>query len=323
MESVTCKGKYVFIKSKIKPRTRLGIDMGSSVIKIIQLSYSNQQVCVDAYAISYWHKHLEHDDAMGPLIQTMLVTANMSCKQAVIAVPDSETISKVIQVHAAFNECDLNAWVMLEAEQFVACPLEEVSVDFDVLGPSINQPGMLDVLVVASRVEHVNHRFGVIQRAGLDVCVVDVESYAIERAACASSMMTQGKIVVLVDVRKFSVHLQVFHGARTVFFHEESFRDNRIKNPVAHDEFLLLITRGLQRYSSTHPGFSVQRMLLLGDRTNLQRMRLVFQDEFEIPVCFANPFAEMSYATEINVDKLTYDAPLLMVACGLALRCMS
>ncbi|MDV7397425.1 pilus assembly protein PilM, partial [Arthrospira platensis SPKY1] len=70
----------------------------------------------------------------------------------------------------------------LQADQYIPFPMEEVSYDFEVVGPTEHDPDMLDVLLVATRTENVEQRQAAVEAAGLKAVIVDVEAFAVENA---------------------------------------------------------------------------------------------------------------------------------------------
>ncbi len=165
-----------------KPRSILGIDIGSTSVKILELSNRHHQYCVEGYCHMLLPQHVTDPDVIARRIKALLSSDNFSSKQAVIAVPDASVMRKVIQINACIQERDIEEWVFMAAEQYIPYPLDEISLDFNLLGPSATHSDKLDVLVVASRSKNVAQRLESVRRAGLVVEIVDVESYAIERA---------------------------------------------------------------------------------------------------------------------------------------------
>ncbi len=281
-----------------KPESILGIDFRSTSIQILELSGSHGQYCVEGYT------------AIAPLDTDAIKALKLSSKKAVIAVPDSSTISKIIQINASVQEQDLEEWVIMEAEKFIPYPLDDINIDFNQLGPSLNNAEHLDVLVVACRSECVNQRVEAIQRLGLVVQIVDVESYAIERAASAL-----GNNIALFDIGESYTRYFVFNGKKIIFSREEAV------GLGALPELLLpLIKRALQFFFSINHDGTIAQILLSGDLASIPGLTQCVYEALGIPTQIANPFIHMTFATALIKQIVANDAPQLMVACGLALH---
>lgn len=165
-----------------KTSSILGIDINSTSVKIVEISCTQGQYCIEGYGHTALSQNPMDSSVVLTQIKALLVSENLSSKKAVIAVPNVAIISKVIQMNACIQEQDIEEWVWMEAGKYIPYPLDEISLDFNLLGASSNHSERLDILVVACRTENVEQRVELIRSAGLVVKIVDVESYAIERA---------------------------------------------------------------------------------------------------------------------------------------------
>ena len=214
---------------------------------------------------------------------------------------------------------------------------------------------MIDVLIVASRAENVSSRVEVINRAGLEVKIVDVESYAVERAAqlLASELPAGGdkKNIAIIDIGAVYTHLFVLHGMKIIFSREEEFGGKQLIEAVVNrygmerPEALLAIEQGalpedyenevlqpfkeliflqvkraLQFFFSTSHYTFVDHIILAGGVAKQHGIAQLLQQQINIPTSIANPLMHMDFAKSVNRDIITRDSPMLMVACGLALR---
>ena len=284
-----------------------------------------------------------------------VTTSSFSSKQVACAVPDSSAISKIIQVSSGLNEQEIEELVVSEADKYIPYPIDEINIDFNIVGPSTKNSAMLDVLIVASRAENVSNRIEVMSRAGLELKIVDVESYAVERAAelLASELPAGGekKNIAIVDIGAISTHLFVLHGMRIIFSREEEFGGKQLIDAVVQqynmqrDEALLGIVQGtlppgyaeevlqpfnelillqvkraLQFFFSTSHHTFVDHIVLAGGVAKQPGIAQLLQEHINIPTSIANPFARMNVAKTVNREMIIQDSPTLMVACGLALR---
>lgn len=346
---------------KPKHRSILGIDITSAAVKILEISGSGDALCVEGYGRDVLPPNalegnvIKDIDAVAHCIKKLCERSSLTCKQVALAVPDSAVISKTVQINDGLNDEEMEELVIIEADKFIPYPIDEINFDFEVLGHSTKNPEMLDVLIVASRAENVNSRIEAISRAGLEPRVVDVESYAVERAAqhLAKQLPAGGqdKIIAIIDIGTNYTHLFVLHGMRLVFSREEKFGGMQLIEAIAEhykmtieeavvaknqgtlpadyelqvlepfkELVLLQIKRTLQFfYSSSQHGF-VDHILLAGGIARQPGLASLIQEQLGAATTIANPFSNMILGKKINLDLINNDAPALMVACGLALR---
>jgi len=111
-------------------------------------------------------------------------------KHAATALSGSAVITKVIPMSATLSDAEMEAQIQFESDQYIPYPIEEVNIDFDVLGSSDSGANLVDVLLAASRRENVNDRVAALEIAGLSAAIVDEEAYTME-SAC-TLLPTQG-----------------------------------------------------------------------------------------------------------------------------------
>lgn len=346
---------------KSKHRSILGIDISSTSVKILEISLNNDEYCVENYASAVLPENamegnvIKDVDAVAACIKNLVISAHFSSKQVACAVPDSSAISKTIQLNSGLNEQEIEELVVSEADKYIPYPIDEINIDFNVIGPSAKNSAMVDVLIVASRAENVSNRIEVITRASLEPKIVDVESYAVERAAqlLTSDLPAGGekKNIAIIDIGAVYTHLFVLHGMRIIFSREEEFGGKQLIDAVVQrynvqrDEAILRITQGslppdyteevlqpfnelillqvkraLQFFFSTSHHTFVDHIVLAGGVAKQPGIAQLLQEHINIPTSVANPFARMNMAKMVNRDVITQDSPTLMVACGLALR---
>jgi type IV pilus assembly protein PilM len=346
---------------KSQHRSILGIDISSTSVKILELSKTGDQYCVEGYGRAVLPNNamesnvIKDIDTAAACIRKVLTATGLTCKNVACAVPESSAISKVIQINAGLTAQEIEELVVVEADKYIPYPIDEINVDFSVLGPSVKNSAMLDVLIVASRSENVNNRVDVITQAGLVLKVVDVESYAIERALqlLKAELPAGGdkKNIAIFDVGAVYTHLFVLHNMKMIFSREEEFGGKQLIDLVMQhysmeqqealaaieqgtlpedyanevlqpfkELILLQVKRSLQFFFSTSHYTFVDHIILAGGMANIPGIAQLLQEHINIPTSIANPFAHMNLAKTVDRESITKDAPMLMVACGLALR---
>ncbi|MFB3116640.1 MAG: type IV pilus assembly protein PilM, partial [Gammaproteobacteria bacterium] len=149
----------MFFKKKFTPL--LGIDITASAIKLIELSESSGKYRIESYSVeplpanSVVEKNIADADAVGEAIGRAVKKSGSRTKHGAAAVSGSAVITKVITMSAGLTDEDMESQIQLEADQYIPFPLEEVSMDFEVLGPTEGSEDQVDVLLAASRSENV------------------------------------------------------------------------------------------------------------------------------------------------------------------------
>lgn len=346
---------------KPKHRSILGIDISSFAVKILEISGSRDSLCVEGYGHELLPSNaldgnvIKDIDAVADCIKRVIVKSKLTAKQVAVAVPDSAVISKVIQVNDGLTDQEMEELVVIEADKYIPYPIDEINLDFEIQGHSAKNSALLDILIVASRAENVNSRVEAITRAGLEVKVVDVESYAVERVAQLFSKDLpaggQDKIVPIIDIGANYTHLFVLNNMKLIFSREEKFGGMQLIESIAErynmtleqaiaaknenqlpsdyelevlepfkEMVLLQVKRTLQFFYSTSQYSFVDHILLAGGVARQSGLANLIQEQLNVPTTVANPLTSMSFGKNINIDSLNTDAPALMVSCGLALR---
>ena len=174
---------------KRKQKPILGIDISSTSVKLVELSHSDNGYKVESLAVeplpanSVVEKNIQDVEAVGETLLKAIKKSGTKCKLAALAVAGSAVITKVITMPASLSESEMEMQIELEADQYIPYPLEEINLDFQVLGATTSNPETVDVLLAASRSENVELRTSAAEIAGLTAKIVDVEAYTIESAA--------------------------------------------------------------------------------------------------------------------------------------------
>jgi type IV pilus assembly protein PilM len=229
-----------------KPKQLLGIDISSTSVKLIELSQTVGTAAelyrVDAFAVeslpltAVVEKKIADIDAVGQSIQRAVLRSGSKAKRAAVAVSGSAVITKVIAMAASLSDAEMETQIQLEADQYIPYPLEEVNIDFDVLGPTVGNVEMVDVLLAASRRENVDDRVAALEIAGLTAAIVDVEAYAMENA-CTLLLgrfddERHDQTVAVADIGATTTTLHLLHDGKTVYTREQNFGGNQLLDEI-------------------------------------------------------------------------------------------
>ena len=194
-----------------KARSLIGLDISSSAVKMVELASDGKGgYRVERYAIEVLPRDAVADgniinlDVTTETIKRAWRKLSTSTRAVAAALPASHVITKKIIVAAGYRDQELELIVESEANQYIPFPLDEVNLDFQVLGPAPTSPEEIEVLIAASRKEKVEDRVAAIDGAGLKPVVMDVESYAVLSSLELIQQQIpegeRGKIIALVDV---------------------------------------------------------------------------------------------------------------------------
>lgn len=348
-----------------KHRALLGIDISSTTIKLVELVQSSGSAAelfrVDSFAVeplppnAVVEKKISDVDMVGQGIARAVARSGTRAKRAAVAVSGSAVITKIISMSATMSDAEMESQIQLEADQYIPYPLEEVNIDFDVLGPSANGGDMVDVLLAASRRENVDDRVAALEVAGLTAAIVDVEAYAMENA-CALLVggfddEPRNKTVAVADVGASTTTLHVLHGGRTVYTREQNFGGNQLLDEVQRrygmsrqdalermetdrlpenfqtevlgpykEALAQQIARALQFFYSASTFNRTDQIILSGGSAAIPRLDELVEERLGFPVAIANPFSHMGLGARVDPALLQRAAPSMMIAVGLALR---
>lgn len=224
-----------------KPRV-LGVDISSTSVKVLELSKHNGKFYVEGFAVAplphntIVENEIKDIDAVAEALRLAVTRSGTHLKHVACAVASSAVISKVIQLDASLEGIDLETQVELEAGRFIPYPLQEVALDFEVQGINETNPEKIDVLVVASREENVDVRANTIRAAGLIPQIIDVESYATERACplIAEQLPDHGvnKVIAIVDIGAVMTTITVLKDMKTIYTREEFFGGKQLTEAI-------------------------------------------------------------------------------------------
>jgi type IV pilus assembly protein PilM len=339
----------------------VGVDISSSAVKLLELSKKGNEYHVESYAVgglpagSVLEKNITDVEAVGDTILQVAKRSGTKVKNASVAVSGAAVITKTIQMQAELTEDELESQIMVEADQYIPYSLDEVNIDFEVLGESAESEGQIDVLLAASRTEDVDLRIDAIELGGLTAKVMDIEAYAMENAfSLVAPQLPNGgmeQTVAIFDIGATMTTLSVVHDLKTVYVREAVFGGKQLTEEIQRryglsyeeagmakkqgglpdtyitevldpfkDTIAQEINRSLQFFFAASKYNSVDHIILAGGSASIKGIDKMIEERLNISSMVANPFLNMSLSPKIKAQVLSNDAPALMIACGLALR---
>jgi len=344
-----------------KNQTILGIDISSTAVKLLELSRQGGRYRVESYAVeplppnSVVEKNIADVEAVADSIRKAIKRSASKCRNAAVAVAGSSIITKIIPMNASLKEEEMEQQIELEADQYIPYPLEEVNLDFEVLGPSAKNPDTVDVLLAACRSENVDIRQEALEEAGLDATVVDVEAYALENsfALIAEQLVDggRGQTVAVIDIGATLTTLNVLHDHSIIYTREQVFGGKQLTEEIMRryglsyeeagmakrqgglpdnyipevldpfkDAMAQQVSRSLQFFFSSSQHNQVDHIVLAGGSASIIGIDELIETKIGTTTSIANPFTNMALSSKVKPQTLSNDAPAMMIACGLALR---
>lgn len=245
------KGKLNFDLSfmgalfKVKTPPVIGCDISSSSVKLVEVADAGKNILrIERYAIeplprdSVVDGNIQNLDAVADSLKRGYKRGGFSVKNLAMALPASAVITKKIIVPAGQQDDELELTVETEANQYIPFSLDEVNLDFQVLGPAPNSPDDVEILIAASRKEKVEDRQAVAEAAGLGLktTVMDVESYATQTAfeLIERALPQQGhdQNIAIFDIGSNLMTLNVMRNGQSVYSREQPFGGNALTQEI-------------------------------------------------------------------------------------------
>ena len=338
----------------------IGLDIGSTSVRLLQLSSQGSGYRIDHFAIEPLSKGVVVDkavqdvEAISNAISRAVKASGTRAKSCAIAVSGSAVFTKTISLPADLAASDIESQVQIEANQYVPYPLDEVSLDFEVLGPSPRNADMMDILLAASKSENIESRQDAIDTAGLKAKVVDVEAFAIANAfelIRQRDGVNRGEAVGFFDMGFDLTTLLVIKGGQVIYTRDHPFGGHQLleetqrrydmtieqasffeRNEEAPEDFedevlepfqlniVHQISRALQFYASSNEYSNISTIYLSGGTASLRGLAPMVQQELGMTTRIADPITGLEIAQNVAVTAIRRNANNLMIAMGLALR---
>ncbi|MBA3695554.1 MAG: pilus assembly protein PilM [Methylotenera sp.] len=352
--------KFSFFTETTPPL--IGIDISSTAVKMVELAANGRgNYKLEGYSMAPLAKDVIVDGNVNDL-EKVAEAMKLAWKllgsrerRAALALPAAAVISKKVLMAADLREEDMEMQVEAEANQYIPFSLDEVNIDFQVIGPAPNSPDEVEVLIAASRKEKIEDRVAAAEGAGLKVTVMDVETYATEAAytLISGQLPNAGReqTVMIVDLGASMMHINVLHDNKSVYTREQSFGGSQLTQeiqrrfglsleeaeiakrkgglPESYENEVLQpfmqslameIARALQFFTSSTQYNRVDHIVLAGGCAAIPTVDVMVQDRTQVNTVVANPFHNMAISSRLKQQQAAIDAPALLIACGLAMR---
>lgn len=340
----------------------LGLDISSSSVKLVELSRDKDGTLVlERCAIEPLERgwitdgNIEKFDEVADAVRRLVKKSGTHTRNVAMALPASAVISKKITLPGGLSDAELEIQVESEANQYIPFSLDEVSLDFCVVGPSSTSSGDVEVLIAASRKEKVQDRQGLAEAAGLKPVVMDVEPYASRLAAARliENLPNRGldTLVALFEVGALTTSMQVLRNDEVLYERDQAFGGAQLTQlivrqygfspeeaeskkrsgdlPQEYESGVLKpfvesmaqeIGRALQFFFTSTPHNKVNYVMLAGGSSALPGLTDSVTQQTSFACLLVNPFEGMELGNSIRESKMRREAASYLTSCGLALR---
>jgi type IV pilus assembly protein PilM len=223
-----------------KPRTVVGLDIGSSAVKAVEVKPAGK-----GYRVTAFGTEPVPPDA---IVDGAIIDAG-SVAEAIRRVFDGNKAFKAKDVCASLSgnavivkkitlpvmtENELAESIYWEAEQYIPFDIQDVNLDYQILDPGTgpNSRGSMDVLLVAAKKEKIGDYTNVISQAGRTPVIVDVDAFALQNAFEVNYGLDAGRVVVLLNAGASAININILQGDQSVFTRDISMGGNAYTEAV-------------------------------------------------------------------------------------------
>lgn len=345
-----------------QPAPLLGLDISSSSVKLVELGRGKDggfvlERCAIEPLERGWINdgNVEKFDEVAEAMRRVVKKSGTRTREVALALPASAVITKKIILPGGMSDSDLEVQVESEANQYIPFSLDEVSLDFCVVGPSSTSAGDIEVLIAASRKEKVQDRQGLAEAAGLKPVIVDVESYASRLAAgrLIQGLPGEGKdqMVALFEVGASTTSMQVIRNDEVLYDRDQAFGGAQLTQLIVRqygfspeeaeskkrsgelpedyeagvlrpfvDSMAQEVARALQFFFTSTPHNRVDHIMVAGGSAALPGLSEAITAQTSFPCDLADPFEGMQFSDNVREKRVRREAPSYLTSCGLAMR---
>jgi type IV pilus assembly protein PilM len=336
----------------------VGLDISTSGVRLVELADAGKgELRLERYASEPLPRgtvvdgNIENIEAVSDAVLRVWKKSGTRAKHVALGMPPAAVITKKIILPAGLAEDQLEVQVESEASQYIPFALDEVSLDFDVIGAVPNAPEDMEVMLAAARREKVEDRVAIAEAAGLSATVMDIESYAARAALERVIGAAPERIVALFQIGAQATHISVLQNGETIYEREQPFGGNQLTQDIVRaygfsyeeaetrkkagdlpdnyrndllNPFLenaaLEVTRAIQFFFTSTPYTRIDQIWLAGGCALLPGLLDIIAGRTRIATGVVEPFRGMQMGPGVREQQLRNEAPGYLVACGLALR---
>jgi type IV pilus assembly protein PilM len=340
----------------------VGVDISTSGVRLVELADAGKgELRLERFAFEPLPRgavvdgNIDNIETVAEAVRRLCKKSGTKAKNVALAMPPAAVITKKIILPAGMSDDQLEVQVESEASQYIPFALDEVSLDFDVIGAAPNAPDDVEVMLAAARREKVEDRIAIAEAAGLVATVMDVESYAaraaLERVIAGLPQGGKDKIVALFQIGAQATHISMLLDGETIYEREQPFGGNQLTQDIVRayglafeeaetrkragdlpenyqadllgpflESAALEVTRAIQFFYTSTPYTRIDQLYLGGGCAQLPGILDIIASRTRIASALVSPFTGMALGPDVREAQLKQEAPAYLVACGLAMR---
>jgi type IV pilus assembly protein PilM len=353
-------GALKFSFSKTQPL--FGLDIGSNSIKIAQLTETKTGLRLEKFGLKPLASELIVDGTVmdqGGVVDSLrelLAEQSMAIKDVAISVSGHSVIVKKISL-PTMTESELEQSIRWEAEQYIPFDVDDVNLDFHILGEAEGAEGQnqMNVLLVAAKKDKLNEYTSLLMEVGLNAVIVDVDAFAVENMYGINYDVKPGEMTALINIGASVMNINILKEDASIFTRDISVGGNRYTEMIQKElnvgyddaekakgleavegvneesiialvntvnaEIISEIVRSIDYFKTTTTYENIDKVVLCGGSAKINGLPGLLSERIAIPVEIADPFRK------IGVDSTIFDlsyiqdvGPQASVVIGLALR---
>lgn len=341
-----------------KKKDIVGIDVGSSSIKLVHLKDGKDGYHLLSAGIMPLPAEAIVDNTLMDsalivsALKNLLSSLGVKAKDAACSISGNSVIIRKILLPAMSSD-ELEEQISWEAEQYIPFDINDVNIDFQIIGTDNVDPSKMNVLLVASKKDIINDYVAVFNDAGMQLSIVDVDAFAVQNSFEMNHDVDPSDVVALINIGASVMNINVVKGGNTLFSRDVQMGGNLYTEEIQKQLGLtasdaesakMLVTeiqdgglvnilmklnenitqeirRSLDFYNSTANEDRISKIFVSGGCSKSYKLFETIGEKLGLPVEKHNPFAKISFSEkEFDHEYLQEIAPLMAVTVGLAIR---
>ena len=341
------------------PKNLIGLDIGTSTVKIVELEENKGKYRLKNIGIVKLPRETINNGVIinaDPLVQaikSLLSSLKITNKNAAVSVSGNNVIIKKI-ILPLMTEEDLELIIANEAEQYIPFDLDEVNIDFQILGVNEENVEKMDVMLVAAKKVNVQDYLDALNTAGIKTKIIDIDIFAMENMFGINYTHDENEICALVDIGATITNINIIKNNASIFNRDAPMGGNSITEEIQKELFVsyeeaeilktgeiiegidkeLLdqtitktvssIAREIQRTIDFFTGqtlVEISHIYLSGGTAKIQSLKEMLEEKYNGQVEIVDPFKAIKYDKKVfDAEYMNAIAPIAAIGVGLASR---
>lgn len=341
-----------------KKKELIGIDVGSSSIKLVQLRETKGTYHLLNIGVmplppeAIVDNSIMDSSSISGVIKNLVASLGIKVKDVACSISGNSVIIRKILLPAMSPE-ELEDQISWEAEQYIPFDIKDVNMDFQILSPDSIDPAKMNVLLVASKKEIINDYVALFNDAGMVLSVIDVDSFAVQNAFELNHESSSTEILALINIGASVMNINIVNDGITLFTRDVQLGGNLYTEEIqkqlgmngedaeaakmlaaecnnqglidvifkVNETITQEISRSLDFYNSTASDDRITGIFISGGCSKAYNLVETISAKIGLPVTAINPFARLHYnEKDFDPEYLREIGPLMVVPVGLAIR---